>query len=84
MRMALIKAIVAAALCAAVSPVRAEVRILASARTSPRSFDLRCEVREKLIAFLQKEHPYALPRLRMERGERPGAQALTEARLAAE
>ncbi|MGB9055891.1 MAG: mechanosensitive ion channel domain-containing protein [Pseudolabrys sp.] len=36
-----------------------ELRCLMSARTA--SFDLRCVVREKLIAFLQKEHPEALP-----------------------
>lgn len=43
-----------------------EVRILVSAVTSARAFDLRCEVREKLIAFLQQHHPAALPRLRAE------------------
>jgi small-conductance mechanosensitive channel len=43
-----------------------EVRILVSAGTSPRAFDLRCEVREKLIAFLQREHPRSLPRVRAE------------------
>jgi len=41
-----------------------EVRILVSARTAPRVFDLRCEVREKLIDFLQREHPEALPVIR--------------------
>ena len=39
-----------------------ELRCLMSARTA--SFDLRCVVREKLIAFLQKEHPEALPHSR--------------------
>lgn len=43
-----------------------EVRILASAVSAPRVFDLRCEIREKIIAFLQQEHPYALPRFRTE------------------
>jgi small-conductance mechanosensitive channel len=43
-----------------------EVRILVSAGTSPRAFDLRCEVREQLIAFLQREHPRSLPRIRAE------------------
>lgn len=43
-----------------------EVRVLVSAGTSPRAFDLRCEVREKLIDFLQSDHPEALPRLRAE------------------
>lgn len=45
-----------------------EVRILVSARNAGRAFDLRCEVREKLIAFLQAEHPGALPRYRTELG----------------
>jgi hypothetical protein len=35
-----------------------------SARSGTQTFDLRCEVREKLIDFLQKEHPEALPRSR--------------------
>jgi small-conductance mechanosensitive channel len=39
-----------------------ELRALVSARTSPQAWDLRCEVREKLIAFLQEEYPRALPR----------------------
>src|SRR5215471_10916753 len=43
-----------------------ELRALMSARNSSQAFDLRCEVREKLIAFLQAEYPYALPRQRWE------------------
>ena len=43
-----------------------EVRILVTARDAPRAFDLRCEVREKLIAFLQTQYPNALPRIRMQ------------------
>jgi small-conductance mechanosensitive channel len=39
-----------------------ELRCLLSAAGSGPLFDLRCEVREKLIAWLQAEHPYALPR----------------------
>jgi small-conductance mechanosensitive channel len=41
-----------------------EVRLLMSARSSGETFDLRCEVREKLIDFLQREHPEALPHAR--------------------
>ena len=41
-----------------------ELRCLMSARSASTAFDLRCEVREKLIDFLQKEHPEALPRSR--------------------
>ncbi|MBS7697888.1 MULTISPECIES: mechanosensitive ion channel family protein [unclassified Chelatococcus] len=43
-----------------------KLRALVSARTSPRAWDLRCEVREKLLAFLQTEYPRALPRRRAE------------------
>lgn len=46
-----------------------EVRILASAGSAPRAFDLRCEIREKVIAFLQTEHPHALPRFRSEHAD---------------
>ncbi|WP_214364456.1 mechanosensitive ion channel family protein [Pseudonocardia sp. H11422] len=38
------------------------VRVLASAADGPSSWDLRCEIREKLIAFLRTEHPEALLR----------------------
>jgi small-conductance mechanosensitive channel len=41
-----------------------ELRCLMSARSAGETFDLRCEVREKLIDFLQKEHPETLPRSR--------------------
>ena len=43
-----------------------ELRALASARSAADAFDLRCDIREQLIAFLQKEHPNALPRARAE------------------
>jgi len=43
------------------------VRILVSAGTAGQAWNLRCEVREKIIAFLQREHPEALPRRRFER-----------------
>lgn len=40
------------------------VRALASAADAPTLFDLRCHVREGLVAWLQREHPEALPRTR--------------------
>jgi small-conductance mechanosensitive channel len=43
-----------------------ELRALLSARSAPAAWDLRCEVREKLIAYLQEEYPHALPRTRQE------------------
>jgi small-conductance mechanosensitive channel len=36
------------------------VRVLASAADAPSSWDLRCELREKLIGFLRIYYPYAL------------------------
>jgi small-conductance mechanosensitive channel len=41
-----------------------EVRILMTAADSPTVWDLRCEVREKILAFIQSEYPGALPRQR--------------------
>ena len=43
-----------------------EIRMLTSAGSASRVFDIRCEVREKMIAWLQREHPRALPRRRAE------------------
>jgi small-conductance mechanosensitive channel len=43
-----------------------EVRILVSARNAPILFDLRCLVREKLIAFIRDQYPSALPATRIE------------------
>ncbi len=42
------------------------VRALASAVNSPNAWDLRCLIREKMIAWLQETHPDALPRMRGE------------------
>ncbi|SDC95874.1 Small-conductance mechanosensitive channel [Algoriphagus faecimaris] len=42
-----------------------ESRILVSARNSPTAWDLRVHVREKMIEFLQKNYPDALPRTRV-------------------
>ena len=43
-----------------------QVRCLISGRNAGQTFDLRCEVREKMIAFLQAELPEALPRDRLD------------------
>jgi len=40
------------------------LRVVASAADAASAWDLRCEIREKLIAFLQERHPGALPRMR--------------------
>lgn len=43
-----------------------ELRALVSASSAWRAWDLHCEVREKLIPFLQEQHPGALLRVRAE------------------
>lgn len=40
------------------------VRLLVSARNSGDLFDLRCAVRERMVDFLNANHPEALPRMR--------------------
>jgi hypothetical protein len=35
-----------------------------SSADAPSNWDLRCDVREKLLAFLQERHPGALPKIR--------------------
>jgi small-conductance mechanosensitive channel len=47
-----------------------QLRALMDARNSGEAWDLRCEVREKLVDFLQKNYPGSLPRYR---GEFQGA-----------
>jgi small-conductance mechanosensitive channel len=42
-----------------------QLRFLTSARNAPEAFDLRCELREKLITFAQKNMPESLPRNRI-------------------
>jgi small-conductance mechanosensitive channel len=41
-----------------------EIRALASAADASLAWDLRCEIREKLVAFIQQNYPDSLPRLR--------------------
>jgi small-conductance mechanosensitive channel len=43
-----------------------ELRALMGARDSSAAWDLRCEVREKLVDFVRRRFPEALPRLRAE------------------
>ncbi|WP_312144886.1 mechanosensitive ion channel family protein [Brevundimonas sp.] len=44
----------------------AQVRCLTSAKNASIAFDLRCEVREKMLAFMRDECPQALPRDRFD------------------
>jgi small-conductance mechanosensitive channel len=41
-----------------------EVRVLVSADSAGKLFDLRCEVREKLLTYLQQRDPSAFPHIR--------------------
>jgi small-conductance mechanosensitive channel len=41
-----------------------ELRALMSSTDAGKSWDLRCEVREKLVTFIQKYYPESLPRVR--------------------
>ncbi len=44
-------------------PTTMEVRALVTARDADSLWTVRCEVRERMIAWLRDEHPYALPRV---------------------
>ena len=48
-----------------------QLRALVDARDAGAAWDLRCEVREKLIQFLQEKYPHGLPRVRTEFQELP-------------
>src|ERR1700761_3863003 len=50
-----------------------EVRALMSASSSGNAFDLRCNIREGLLKFIQKNYPQCLPTLRVEMPEQPSA-----------
>lgn len=54
-----------------------ELRALMSARTSPDAWDLRCEVREKLLSYLQSQMQEGLPRRRVNFTEAEAAHART-------
>jgi hypothetical protein len=43
-----------------------QLRVLVSSASSGQNWDLRCTLREGLIAFILREHPKALPRVRAE------------------
>jgi small-conductance mechanosensitive channel len=41
-----------------------QLRVLATASDAAKAWDLRCEIREKLLAFVQEHHPQSLPKVR--------------------
>lgn len=48
-----------------------QVRFLVSAENSSKQWELRCEVREHMVRWLQENHPEALPRSRVQLAEAP-------------
>ncbi|WP_410216347.1 mechanosensitive ion channel family protein [Paracoccus sp. (in: a-proteobacteria)] len=63
------------------TPREAEIRILASAGNAGRAFDLRCEIREALLAYLQRGQPQALPRTRTDITATPAGSPEDQSRL---
>lgn len=56
-----------------------QIRVLATSADASKGWDLRCEIREKLLDYIQREHPCGLPRLRAEmRDERPDGRSRYE------
>ncbi|QDH16156.1 mechanosensitive ion channel family protein [Swingsia samuiensis] len=55
------------------------VRIIASARNALQSWDLRCDIREKIIARIKEECPESLPRTRFAMmPPKPGSEGLAD------
>jgi small-conductance mechanosensitive channel len=60
-----------------------EIRALASAADASLAWDLRCEIREKLVAFIQQKYPESLPRFRASLDARlPNAEPARDTRAA--
>lgn len=49
-----------------------QLRVLATAADASKAWDLRCEIREKLVAFIQQNHPQRLPQVRANLESGPG------------
>jgi small-conductance mechanosensitive channel len=50
-----------------------QLRVLATSGDSSKSWDLRCEIREKFMGFIREHHPHCLPTLRAEVSSSSGA-----------
>jgi small-conductance mechanosensitive channel len=50
-----------------------EIRVVASAADASLAWDLRCEIREKLVGFVQRRYPESLPRFRASLDASPAA-----------
>lgn len=55
------------------TPETVQLRAVVSAADGPAAWELRCEVRERLIGFLQRDCQGSLPRLRAEIDRLPGS-----------
>lgn len=60
-----------------------ELRALISAPDAGKAWDLRCEIREKLLGFIQSNFPACLPKVRAELGEGGGEKRLANSGAAA-
>lgn len=49
-----------------------QLRVLATAKDASTEWDLRCDIREKFIAFIRDRYPESLPRLRLQSGNQAG------------
>ncbi|HZW10209.1 MAG TPA: mechanosensitive ion channel domain-containing protein [Phycisphaerales bacterium] len=65
-------------------PDTLQLRALVSAPDGSKQFDLCCEVREKLISFIQREYPECLPHTRVDLTEPRPRQPQREQQIAAE
>jgi small-conductance mechanosensitive channel len=54
-----------------------QIRALASAADASLAWDLRCEIRERLVSFVQRNYPESLPRLRFDAAPSAPGSALT-------
>ena len=57
------------------------LRVLVSGVDGPTVWDLRCEIREALVTYLQRAHPEALPLIRVEHTSPPNPPVRPEAEL---
>jgi small-conductance mechanosensitive channel len=51
------------------TPCTMVVRVLASAWDGPTAWDLRCDIRERLLDYVRQSHPQSMPRARTELAE---------------
>jgi small-conductance mechanosensitive channel len=60
------------------NPSNVKLRVLVSVKDAAAAWDLKCLVREKLVTYLQENHPHALPKIRSEAAAAPKGSKLSE------